>query len=64
MLALLIENSFPTNENVNSSNNHTYTVNLKSSMKEVYNFLEGEVVWVDLGFSTDYTPLSQDQNLH
>lgn len=44
MLALLIENSFATKENVNSSNNHIYTMNLKSSMKEVYNFLEGEMV--------------------
>lgn len=29
-------------------------------MKEVYNFLEGEMVWVDLGRSNDYTPLTQD----
>lgn len=63
MLALLIENSFATKENVNSSNNHTYTTNLKSSMKEVYNFLEGEMVWVDLGRSNDNTPLTQDQSL-
>lgn len=33
-------------------------------MKEVYNFLEGEEAWVDLGLPNDDTPLSQDQNLH
>lgn len=32
-------------------------------MKEVYNFLEGEMVWVDLGRSNDNTPLTQDQSL-